>query len=36
VGDLFRELGVRQSLVSPHLAALRRHEVVTADSDGAP
>lgn len=31
VGDLVRELGVRQSLVSHHLAVLRRHEVVTAE-----
>lgn len=31
VGDIVRELGVRQSLVSHHLAVLRKHNVVTAE-----
>jgi DNA-binding transcriptional ArsR family regulator len=31
VGDIVQELGVRQSLVSHHLAVLRKHGVVSAE-----
>jgi ArsR family transcriptional regulator len=34
VGDLVSELDVRQSLVSHHLAVLRRHELVTGERRG--